>query len=185
VNVRIYVEGGGGQNKALDTQCRRGFREFFRKAGLDLRMPGIVSCGARNGAYDRPGKSERRIASARWAAPGLAGPCLRAMTSYPARCQRSIDLASKTGECRELHWGGLWDSNPRLSEPQSDALPPELKPPQDTLSLADHSVYRPACRHNSSTRFFTSSVIRITPGHGLVKPSSGHLRVASMPIFEP
>jgi hypothetical protein len=26
-------------------------------------------------------------------------------------------------------WGGLWDSNPRLSEPQSDALPPELKPP--------------------------------------------------------
>src|ERR1022692_3978009 len=24
---------------------------------------------------------------------------------------------------------GMWDSNPRLSEPQSDALPPELKPP--------------------------------------------------------
>jgi hypothetical protein len=26
-------------------------------------------------------------------------------------------------------WGGRRDSNPRLSEPQSDALPPELRPP--------------------------------------------------------
>lgn len=52
MNVRIYVEGGGGHNKALDTECRGGFREFFRKAGMDRRMPRIVSCGARNGAYN-------------------------------------------------------------------------------------------------------------------------------------
>ncbi len=51
MNVRIYVEGGGDHNKALDTEYRRGFREFFRKAGLDRRMPRIVSCGARSGAF--------------------------------------------------------------------------------------------------------------------------------------
>ena len=51
MNVRIYVEGGGDHNKALDTECRRGFREFFRKAGMDRRMPRIVSCGGRSGAY--------------------------------------------------------------------------------------------------------------------------------------
>jgi hypothetical protein len=52
VNVRIYVEGGGDHNKALDTECRRGFREFFRKAGLEGRMPKVVACGGRGGAYD-------------------------------------------------------------------------------------------------------------------------------------
>jgi hypothetical protein len=52
VNVKVYVEGGGKHNKALDTQCRRGFGEFFRKAGMDRRMPRIVSCGDRGGAYD-------------------------------------------------------------------------------------------------------------------------------------
>ena len=26
-------------------------------------------------------------------------------------------------------WGGMWGSNPRHSEPQSDALPTELRPP--------------------------------------------------------
>jgi len=52
VNVRIYVEGGGEHNKARDTECRRGFREFFRKAGLEGRMPKVVACGGRGGAYD-------------------------------------------------------------------------------------------------------------------------------------
>jgi hypothetical protein len=52
VNVKIYVEGGGGHNKVLDTACRRGFREFFRKAGLEDRMPSVVACGGRSSAYD-------------------------------------------------------------------------------------------------------------------------------------
>jgi len=43
----------------------------------------------------------------------------------------------------------------------------------------------PAFFHNSSTRCFTSADMRITPGQRRVKPSPGHLRVASMPIFEP
>src|ERR1035441_2771992 len=46
-------------------------------------------------------------------------------------------------------------------------------------------AHKPAIFHNSSTRFFTSGDISITPGQGRVKPSVGHLRVASIPIFEP
>ena len=46
-------------------------------------------------------------------------------------------------------------------------------------------VDRPAFFHKSSTRRFTSAFIAITSGHGRVKPSPGHLRVASMPIFDP
>src|SRR4051794_40912045 len=45
--------------------------------------------------------------------------------------------------------------------------------------------YSPAFFHKSSTRFFTSPLISITPGQGRVKPSLGHLRVASIPIFDP
>ena len=45
--------------------------------------------------------------------------------------------------------------------------------------------YHPTRFHISSTRSFTSADISITPGHGRVKPSPGHLRVASIPIFEP
>lgn len=52
MSVRVYVEGGGDHNKALDTACRRGFREFFRKAGLHGRLPRIVSCGSRTSAYN-------------------------------------------------------------------------------------------------------------------------------------
>lgn len=52
MTVKIYVEGGGSHNKALQTQCRRGSPEFLRKAGLEGRMPRIVPCGARRHAYD-------------------------------------------------------------------------------------------------------------------------------------
>ena len=51
VRVKIYVEGGGDSN-SLRTKCHRGFAEFFRKAGLEGRMPRIVACGSRNDAYD-------------------------------------------------------------------------------------------------------------------------------------
>lgn len=52
MSVKVYVEGGGDHNKALDAECRRGFREFFRKAGMDRRMPRIVSCGGRSNTYE-------------------------------------------------------------------------------------------------------------------------------------
>jgi hypothetical protein len=45
--------------------------------------------------------------------------------------------------------------------------------------------FNPAFFHNASTRFCTSSGILITEGQRRVKPSSGHFRVASTPIFDP
>ena len=33
----------------------------------------------------------------------------------------------------EGKWGGRWDLNPRHSEPQSDALPTELRPPERSV----------------------------------------------------
>jgi len=51
VNIKIYVEGGGDRD-SLKRKCRRGFSEFFRKAGLNGRMPRIVASGSRKNAYD-------------------------------------------------------------------------------------------------------------------------------------
>ena len=51
VSVEIYVE-GGGQSKSLKSNCREGFREFFKKAGLENHMPRIKACGSRNSALD-------------------------------------------------------------------------------------------------------------------------------------
>jgi len=51
VSVRVYVEGGGDHNKALQTECRKGFSEFLQKAGLEGRMPRIVACGGRSRAF--------------------------------------------------------------------------------------------------------------------------------------
>jgi hypothetical protein len=52
VSFKLYVEGGGDRNKALQTECRRGFSEFLSKAGLKGRMPRIVACGGRTQTYD-------------------------------------------------------------------------------------------------------------------------------------
>ncbi|MBL8292126.1 MAG: DUF4276 family protein [Bryobacterales bacterium] len=49
--MTVFVEGGGDHNKALQTECRRGFSQFFRKAGLEGRMPRVVACGGREQAY--------------------------------------------------------------------------------------------------------------------------------------
>lgn len=51
MNVTVYLEGGGNRRE-LRTKCRRGFSDFFRKAGLAGRMPKLVACGARRMAYD-------------------------------------------------------------------------------------------------------------------------------------
>lgn len=53
MSVKVYVEGGGDHNKALETECRRGFSEFFERAGLKGRMPRVVACGSRQRAHDR------------------------------------------------------------------------------------------------------------------------------------
>lgn len=51
MSVKIYVEGGapGG----LDRECRRGFSEFLKSAGLRDKMPRIIACGDRGKAYDK------------------------------------------------------------------------------------------------------------------------------------
>ena len=51
MRLTIYAE-GGGDTKALRTECRMGFREFFRKAGLAGRMPRVSACGSRRQAYE-------------------------------------------------------------------------------------------------------------------------------------
>jgi hypothetical protein len=52
VSVRLYVEGGGDRNKALQTLCRKGFSEFIRKSGLVGRMPRVIACGGRQQAFE-------------------------------------------------------------------------------------------------------------------------------------
>jgi hypothetical protein len=51
IKVKVYVE-GGGDREDLKTECRGGFTEFFKKAGLVNRLPQIVACGGRMRAYD-------------------------------------------------------------------------------------------------------------------------------------
>jgi hypothetical protein len=51
--VKVYVEGGGDHNKALQTECRIAFSKFFEKAGLGGRMPTAIACGGRQQAYKR------------------------------------------------------------------------------------------------------------------------------------
>ena len=80
----------------------------------------------------------------------------------------------------------------RRSNLEDFAMPDTTQISENVHALA-HPSGRPLSRmrHNparfqsSSTRRFTSSDMRITPGQRRVKPSPGHLRVASTPIFEP
>src|SRR3989338_9928772 len=56
-----------------------------------------------------------------------------------------------------------------------------------TSSTTTKSFYRfiPYSFQRLSTRAFISGVITMSSGQSRVKPSEGHFRVASMPIFEP
>lgn len=50
VSTVLYVE-GGGESKALRMECRKGFRKFLERAGLEGRMPRISACGSRQQAF--------------------------------------------------------------------------------------------------------------------------------------
>ncbi len=53
MSATVYVEGGGDKDtKALRTQCRRAFSEFFGKAGLTGRLPKVFACGGRQRAFE-------------------------------------------------------------------------------------------------------------------------------------
>ncbi len=49
--VKIFVE-GGGDGKALRTECRQAIAEFLKKAGLAGHLPRTVASGSRRQAYD-------------------------------------------------------------------------------------------------------------------------------------
>jgi hypothetical protein len=51
VSIKIHVEGGGGHS-TINTQCRKGFSEYFAKIVPDGRKPRIVPSGSRKSAYD-------------------------------------------------------------------------------------------------------------------------------------
>ena len=50
MNVTVCVEGGGDAS-TLKRKCRKGFSDFFRKAGLSGRMPRIIAGGTRDNTY--------------------------------------------------------------------------------------------------------------------------------------
>jgi hypothetical protein len=53
VSVRIYVEGGGGDNKDTIRRCKEGFTSYCQKLAPSNRRPSIVVCGGRQQAFDR------------------------------------------------------------------------------------------------------------------------------------
>ena len=51
MKVKIYAE-GGGEGQLLDTLFRQGWTEFFKKAGLEGKMPSVVRGKGRGRTYD-------------------------------------------------------------------------------------------------------------------------------------
>ena len=50
--AKIYVEGAAQDSDSERTICRKAFKVFFAKAGLEGKLPGTVPCGGRKRAYD-------------------------------------------------------------------------------------------------------------------------------------
>ena len=50
MNIKVFVEGGGDRD-LLKRECRKGFSNFFSKAGLKGRMPRVVASGSRQNAF--------------------------------------------------------------------------------------------------------------------------------------
>ena len=50
MKIMVHVEGGGNARE-LKKKCRRSFGEFFRKAGLEGRLPRIFAGGSRGKTY--------------------------------------------------------------------------------------------------------------------------------------
>lgn len=50
---KLIVEGGGNNNSALQSECRRAFRKLLEAAGFVGRLPRIVAGGGRSAAYDQ------------------------------------------------------------------------------------------------------------------------------------
>ena len=87
--------------------------------------------------------------------------------------------------------GGQWKSTRHSWNPTREKQVPRHSSPRERgcgrLGMTKLSgVYSsPSSFHFLSTSALVFSSIRISSGQGRVKPSLGHLRVASMPIFDP
>ena len=53
MKIKIYIEGGGEKNSSLKSELRKGFSQFFEKAGLQGRLPQSIACGSRKEAFNR------------------------------------------------------------------------------------------------------------------------------------
>ena len=51
MSVTLYVE-GGGDYKALKSECRRGFKKLLKNSGFDRGSIKVNACGPRNDAFD-------------------------------------------------------------------------------------------------------------------------------------
>lgn len=49
-DAKLFVE-GGGESKELQARCREGFKKLLGNGGFTGRLPRIIACGSRNGAY--------------------------------------------------------------------------------------------------------------------------------------
>lgn len=50
MSVKIYVEGGGNQERTIKA-CRAGFSKYFERIAQEGKRPRIVVCGSRDQAY--------------------------------------------------------------------------------------------------------------------------------------
>lgn len=54
VSAKLFIEGGskGADSKESQIRCREGFRKLLEKCGFKRpRLPGLIACGSRNGAF--------------------------------------------------------------------------------------------------------------------------------------
>jgi hypothetical protein len=72
-----------------------------------------------------------------------------------------------------------------LNRPEKSAHAARESLVASSESLTKTARYSPRLFHNASIRAFVPASIKISSGHGRANPSVAHLRVASIPIFEP
>ena len=93
--------------------------------------------------YSQPCSSARQCSLAGSAPPQrVPGDASERLRNYDS----AERMESGENEAPKIIWGGRWDLNPRRSEPQSDALPAELRPPLALMVARRHPAENARCR---------------------------------------
>ena len=130
MRIKIFVEGGGDRN-LLRRECRKGFSNFFSKAGLKGRMPSVVASGSRREAFDdfraavhRPGRYDFIVLLVDSEGPVTTGPWQHLKTRdnwdkppsakddqvhLMVQCMEAWFLADK--ECLVAYYGNGFNQN--------------------------------------------------------------------------